>query len=288
MNYVWQKFRAGSRAVRDLDLIKYAHSYIRGIDFNPDLAKVGKMHMVLYDDGHSGIFSADALEDWDILKKAAADAGVTGIERDGFDVVLTNPPFGSKGKVTSKRLLQSFSLGHRWKQDKKAGEYTQTIDVLSGGQVPDVLFLERCLEILRVGGRAAIVIPNSDLNNLSLQHVRQYLMARSRILAVVSLPVGTFTSAGSNPQPSILFLQKLTEEDAATLNAIGYPIFMAEVRKLGYDLARKTAPTIYKKDSKGNVLKDGNGAPIIDTDIPEVIEMFQKFRASHALSFGGD
>jgi len=283
MNYVWTKFRR-RKGVKDVDLVKYAHNYIRGIDFNPDLAKVGKMHMVLYDDGHTGIFSANSLEEWDRLKAQAIASGVREIEPEKYDLILTNPPFGSKGKVTDKRILAQYDLAYKWKFNKTSSEWGKT-KKLQKGQVPDILFINRCLQFLRKGGRMGIVLPNSDLNNLSLEYVRQYIKQNARILAVVSLPVGTFASAGANPQPSVLFLQKLGEEDAKKLNEEGYPIFMAAIAKIGYDLNTKTATVLYKKDERGELLKDENGKPIIDTDIPLVVEAFRAYRKRHGLRF---
>lgn len=279
MNYVWRKFRS-RKGVKDVDLIKYAHNYIRGIDFNPDLAKVAKMHMVLYDDGHTGIFNANSLEDPSVLARQASGAGVPDIELDGFDLILTNPPFGSRGRVTDKRILAHYELGYKWKFNKDARRWTRT-KTLHRGQVPDILFIERCLQFLRSGGRLGIVLPNSDLNNSSLGYVRQYITDNCRILAVVSLPIGTFMSAGSNPQPSVLFLRKLGQDEAKALNRADYPIFMAAVSKIGYDLTTKTAPILYKKDRSGNVLKDSAGRPILDSEIPDVVEAFRECRKKY-------
>jgi type I restriction enzyme M protein len=279
MNYVWDKFRQ-RRGARDIDLIKYAHNYVKGIDFNPDLAKVSKMHMVLYDDGHTGIFSANSLEEWDKLGKAANEAGVVGVGPEEADVILTNPPFGSKGKVTDKRILSQFDLGHKWRLDKKKNIWVKTKNTCKG-QVPDILFIERSLQFLRPGGRLGIVLPNSDLNNLTLEYVRSYIKDHCRILAVVSLPVGTFASAGSNPQPSVLFLQKLPEEETKALNARGYPIFMAAIEKIGYDLKSKNASIIFKKDASGELMNGLDGLPIVDTDTPDVINAFANFKKKH-------
>lgn len=283
MNHVWTQFRK-RKSVREVDLLKYAHNYIRGIDFNPDLAKVAKMHLVLYDDGHTGVFSANALEEFDEIAHRAQEAGVTGVEPDTFHIILTNPPFGSKGKVTDKRILSQYELAHKWKQDKKTGHWEKTKKLMKG-QAPDILFVERCLQLLRPGGRLGIVLPNSDLNNSSLEYVRQFIKDHCRILAVVSLPVGTFMSSGANPQPSLLFLQKLTEDDAQALNKKDYPIFMASVERVGYDLNTKTAPILFKKDKEGNLLKDASGKPVIDTDIPVVILAFQEFRTRNRINF---
>ena len=131
----------------------------------------------------------------------------------------------------------------------------------------------------------AIVLPNGDLNNSTLEYVREYVKRNARILAVVSLPVGTFMSAGSNPQPSVLFLQKLSEEEAEDLNNNDYPIFMAIAEKIGYDLKTKTAPILYKKDEVGELIRDEKGNPIIDSDIPAIIEAFDNFKIKYKLGF---
>ena len=289
MNYIKEKFLKERPELQNkaTDFIKeYAHAYISGIDINPDLAKVAKMHMVLYDDGHSGIFCANSLLDFNELIRIAEKAGVSRAlrpEPGNFKVLMTNPPFGSKGKVTDKRILQNFELGYKWKQEKD-GRWIKTNKILDG-QIPEILFIERSLQLLAEGGRMAIVLPNGTLNNSSLEYVREFIKQNSRILAVVSLPVGTFMSAGANPQPSVLFLQKLSKEEAEDLNKKDYPIFMAIVEKIGYDLTTKTAPPIYKRDEKGEYLTDKAGNRILDTDIPEIIEAFEVFKRKYKLGF---
>lgn len=289
MNYIKEKFVKERPELKNkaTDFLKeYAHAYISGIDINPDLAKVAKMHMVLYDDGHSGIFCANSLLDFNELVRISEKAGVSRAlrpEPGNFKVLMTNPPFGSKGKVTDKRILQNFELGYKWKQEKD-GRWIKTNKILDG-QIPEILFIERSLQLLTDGGRMAIVLPNGTLNNSSLEYVREFIKQHSRILAVVSLPVGTFMSAGANPQPSVLFLQKLSKENTEKLNKKDYSIFMAIVEKIGYDLTTKTAPPIYKRDEKGEYLVDKNGERILDTDIPEIIENFEEFKQKHDLGF---
>lgn len=284
MNHVWEKYRR-RRNYREVDLVKYAHTYIRGIDFNPDLARVSKMHMVLYDDGHTGVFSANSLEEWSLLQKQALTAGIQNISQDSYDVVLTNPPFGSKGKVTEKRILSQFELGHKWKLDKSTAQWSRQ-KTIQKGQVPDILFIERCLQLLREGGRMGIVLPDSDLNNISLGYVRQHIMNHCRVLAVVGLPSGTFKSSGSNPQASVLFLQKISQSEADDLNSKGYQIFMANLESIGYDLNTKTAPTLFKRNNEREILTDKEGLPLIDSDVPEVVDAFRKYCAKNGVSFG--
>jgi len=284
MKHVWDtidKNRPDLEEKTRIDMkVRYAHTYIRGIDINPDLAKVAKMHMVLYDDGHTGIFAENALEEFERI--ADTTKGPNQITLECADIVMTNPPFGSKGKVTDKRILRQFELGFKWKQDKKTGKWIKT-DQLQNGQVPDILFIERCLQLLKDGGRMAIVLPDGNLNNSSLGYVREFIQQKARILAVVSMPVGTFMHAGVNPKTSVLFLQKLNERDLEKLKSKKYPIFMAVVEKVGYDLNSKTPKILYKKNEKGEILKDENGEPILDTDIPAIIEAFNDFKRRHTL-----
>ena len=129
----------------------------------------------------------------------------------------------------------------------------------------------------------AIVLPNSDLNNISLEYVRQWIKSQARVLAVVSLPVGTFMSAGSNPQPSILFVKKY--KDDAERNAAGsYPIYMAAIERIGFDLNTKTAPVLYKRDPDGELVRDKSGKVMVDSDMPEAIEGFQSFLKNNKIS----
>lgn len=290
MNYVKEKFikeRPEKKSKANEFLKEYAHAHIAGIDINPDLAKVAKMHMILYDDGHTGIFSANALLPLNEMISISEKTGVPRSLRphpDSFDILMTNPPFGSKGKVTDKRILKQFELGYKWKQDKNTGKWLKT-PALQNGQVPDILFIERCLQLLKDGGRMAIVLPDGNLNNSSLGYVREFIQQKSRILAVVSMPVGTFMHAGVNPKTSVLFLQKLNEKELNKLKKDNYPIFMVVVEKVGYDLNSKTPKIMYKKDEQGEIIKDEQGDPIIDTDIFDIIDAFNNFKRKYRLNF---
>lgn len=290
MNFVKEKFineRPDKKSKANEFLKEYAHAHIAGMDINPDLDKVAKMHMILYDDGHSGIFSANSLSPIDELIASSEKAGVPRSLRpyeNSFDILMTNPPFGSKGKVTDKRILKQFELGYKWKQEKNSGKWVKTNE-LQNGQVPDILFIERCLQLLKDGGRMAIVLPDGNLNNSSLGYVREFIQQKARILAVISMPTGTFMHAGVNPKTSLLFLQKLNEQALNKLKKNNYSIFMGVVEKVGYDLNSKTPKAIYKKTERGEIIKDANGDPVIETDIPEIIEAFKEFKKKYGLSF---
>jgi len=281
MRYVWDKFKKADPSTKAVDLVKYAHTYIKGIDFNPDLAKVEKMHMVLYDDGHTGIFSTNSLERINFIKKKARESMVSDIDFGKFDIILTNPPFGSKGKIENKQILEQFDLGYKWKLNKETGKYEKT-DNLVSGQVPDILFVERCLDFLREGGRMGVVLPDGDLTNQNTRHLRQYILSRAKVLSVVSLPPETFVPHGAGVKTSVLFLQKLKKQEMANIENEKYPVFMAIMENIGYDIRGRT---IFKKDENGNKIKNVKGEYIIETDYKEIVEAFRTFRYKNKIKF---
>jgi len=267
---------------------EYAHAYIAGADINPDLAKVAKMHMVLYDDGHTGIFATNSLLPSPELVEAAKNSGVIPglLPKPGsFRIVVTNPPFGARGRVTDKTILRQFDLARRWVYAEDAGTWQKTEDLLPG-QVPDILFLERCLALLQPGGRLAIVFPDGNLTNPSLGYVVEYVKRNARILAVVSLPPETFLPHGAGSKASVLFLQKLPEEELTALRGRDYPIFMASLSKIGYDVSGRP---VRRRDDAGRYLGE-DGQPVqdernaaLDTDLPAVLEAWRGFLERHRL-----
>src|SRR5262249_49339397 len=79
----------------------------------------------------------------------------------------------------------------------------------------EVLFIERCLALLKPGGRMGIALPEGIFNNPSLAYVREFCEDRARIMAVVSLPQETFYSSGASVKASLLFLGKFTDKEQA-------------------------------------------------------------------------
>lgn len=260
-------------------VLRYARTYIRGIDFNPDLAKVSKMYMVLYDDGHTGIFSADSLSAITDLAAASQAAGAGAFGSAMFDVVITNPPFGTKGKITSTERLSQYQLGRNWQRGDDDC-YTPTQKLRPGGQTPEILFVERCVELLKPGGRLALVLPDGILTNSSLRYVRDYLFNELHIIAVVSLPDGTFRQSGVNPKTSVVFgVKKGGDVQGVT------EVFMCELDRVGYDLVKKTAPMSFKRNPEGQVLRDAAGRPLVDTEVPDALAAFEQFKADQGLPF---
>ena len=279
MEHVKKKYNLDARGIAD-----YARAHIAGIDINPDLVKVAKMYMVLFEDGWTNIFAANSLLPFEELEQIAEKMRVpkpATPEPDKFNIVLTNPPFGTKGKVNASNILVQFDLAHKWKYDKREKKWIKTSQLLKE-QTPEILFIERCWQLLKPYGRMAIVLPDGILTNQTLGYVRQWIMDHARILAVVSLPQETFVPYGAGTKASVLFIQKLPEEELEELKENDYPIFMAVAKKIGYDVRGRT---IFKRDDEGNVIKDEKGEPIIDTDIPEIIKKFDEFKRSYRLEF---
>lgn len=283
MKYVWDYLATRIKEPSDLKEAKidYALRNIRGIDINPDLARVAKMRMILEEDGYMGIFQCDSLINFENIEQTGQKTGATNVNKERFDLVLTNPPFGTKGRVTSREILESFHLGFKWSKDKETERWARANKLLDK-QVPDILFIERCLEFLKGKGRMAIVLPDGDLTNSTLGYVREFIKNNARILASISLPPETFVPWGSGVKASVLFLQKLNKKELEELKKKDYPVFMGIVEKIGYDIRGRH---IYKRDERGEVIKDENDNPIVNTDVPEVIEQFKAFKEKYNLGF---
>ncbi|MGC9124253.1 MAG: N-6 DNA methylase, partial [Thermoplasmata archaeon] len=174
-----------------------------------------------------------------------------------------------------------FDLAYKWKYDEKQRKWIKTSQLLRE-QIPEILFIERCWQLLKPYGRMAIVLPDGILTNSTLGYVRQWIMDHARILASVSLPQETFVPYGIGTKASVLVVQKLPEDELERLKKDEYPIFMAVAEKIGYDVRGRT---IFKRDEEGNIIKDEKGEPIVDTDIPEIIRKFDEFRKKYSLNF---
>ena len=149
---------------------------VKGIDKDYFLAKVAKAYMAIIGDGRGGVFCENGLEE----PASWASATQGDIRLGSFDVVLANPPFGKKLKITDRDLLGRYRLGKKWTKNRKTGEFTQSGSALDA-QVPQILFVERCLELLRPGGRMGVILPESMLCNPSHRYVVQYIQSVARI-----------------------------------------------------------------------------------------------------------
>ena len=195
---------------------KFAMNNLYGIEINDQIARVCKMNMIIHDDGHTNIISTDSLKNVDEITKQHK-----GFKKNNFDILLTNPPFGAIVKSTEKDYLDKYELG----KDKQ-------------NQKTEILFIERCLDFLKPNGKMEIVLPDGILTNSSLQYVRDFLMEKSQILAVVSLPQIAFTHFGAGVKSSLVFMRKKKDNERAG----NYPIFMSIAEHIGYDATGRKDP----------------------------------------------
>ncbi len=208
---------------------KYAAKYLWGIDFEARAAKTSRALMLIAGDGHSNIFGPDVdsldLRTWyttksgkylmtelsksKLLKVRIPDNETFTDEEKSweyfdemqFDIILTNPPFAGERK--DKKELIHYELAKP--ALKRAKDKTPK-------EERDVLFIERIIKWLKPGGRAAIVLPQGKFNNSSLAFIREWILRKARLLAVVGLDVNTF-KPHTGTKTSVLFIQKYTKEE---------------------------------------------------------------------------
>ena len=204
----------------------FAENHLYGIEINDEIARVAKMNMIVHDDGHTNVISHDALDDIEKMHKHNQ-----GFARDKFDLILTNPPFGSTVNQVEKLYLENYELGYVTNGTGKKK--------LRKSQNSEVLFIERIWEFLRPGtGKAAIILPDGILTNSSSQYVREFIFEKFQLLAVVSLPQCAFAHFGAGVKASIIFVRKRYADEKAYDDET---IFMAAPEHIGYDASgRKT------------------------------------------------
>ncbi|EDP8374292.1 N-6 DNA methylase [Campylobacter upsaliensis] len=179
----------------------FAEKNLYGIEINGGISQAAKMQMIIHDDGHTNVITADGLDSFEnFIKKNNK------FQKNTFNFIFTNPPFGSSIPA-SKPYFEDFSFAKSEVHfidkiiDKKSPKDLST-------QKSEILFLERYFEFLKEGGIVACVLPDGILTNSSLQNVRDYLLERFYLLASFSLPQHTFSNYGAGVKSSILVLKK--------------------------------------------------------------------------------
>lgn len=190
----------------------FAKENLFGIEINDQISRVAKMNMIIHDDGHTNVITFDGLYQIEHIAETTKNQG---FKENGFDYIVTNPPFGSIVKQSEKAYMQSdghtapyydFSLKElNWIDAKLKGKHTATG---RENQSTEVLFIEQCYRFLKPGGYLAIVVPDGILTNSSAQYVRDGIEEKFRIVGVVSLPQTAFTNTGAGVKSSVLFLKK--------------------------------------------------------------------------------
>ena len=226
-----------------------------GIDFDDKAAKIARAMLLIAGHGDGIIFKINSLENIDeIMADRILSSFTAHNEGVLFDVVLTNPPFG--GEIHDPDLLATYSLA----KDNK-GSQRKAVE-------RHILFLERIIQFLKPGGRAAVIVPQGILNNTNLSYIRDWLFRQSRLLAVIGLDANTF-KPHTNVKTSLLLLQKWNVEKPTD-----YPVFMAVSQKGGKN---QTGDPVFKTGKNGNLE--------LDHDLDEIAEGLINFVKREKLGF---
>jgi len=248
-----------SKSDIDRRKIDAATKNFRGIDKDYFLSKVTKTYMNLMGDGTTGVFCEDSLEKPENWHAET----ISKIKLGSFDVLLTNPPFGEKIKVEGKEKLEQFELAFKY----KVKDNVFTKGKLHTEQPPQILFIERCLQLLKTDGRMAIVLPEGTFGNPSDRYIWNYLVQNTKIEAIISTPVETFQPS-THFKTSVLFLKKCVP-------ASDYPIFMAIANTCGHN---KNGKVTYKINKDGSFVLNKDEEKIIDDEITLIARQYSLFK----------
>lgn len=255
MRYMWKQLeqQAQEYGWNDIALEEEKKSCaikcIRGIEKDSFLAKVTKAYMAILGDGKAGICCEDALlqpNDW---KQSTQQS----IKLDTFDVLLANPPFGKDIKVNGEDKLRQYDLAFKWKKD--GNKYIKTTK-LKKEEAIQIIYIERCLKLLRKGGRMGLIMPETYFHAPSTKYILQYLLQGNNVMWLIDLPHNTFRPH-NNAKCVVVILRK-GEQQQEQIN-------MAVAEQMGHDHLGKE---MYRWDYNSNSI---NYSSLWD-DLPLILE----------------
>ncbi len=259
---------------------------IYGTDANPRMARTAKMNMIMHGDGHGGVHHHDGL------------LNVNGIWEGRFDVILTNPPFGARIdkelKITEADRFTDIEKIKAYEKRYGKENYDNALkqvndhinqpilDLFQIGKfsgLTEVLFIERCLNLLKPGGRMGIVLPEGVLNNTNLQKVRDFVESKAKILLIVSIPQDVFMAAGATVKPSLLFFKKFTENEAEEYNRIYIQVsheveakYDEEMTDIDAKLAKRGKEALTKDEKKSLRSRKKELTVLIENEIKALVK----------------
>ena len=256
---------------------------IYGTDANPRMARTAKMNMIMHGDGHGGVHHHDGL------------LNVNGIFENRFDVILTNPPFGARvekdlkiseaDKFTDETKIKAYvdRYGEEYKKALRQVNDNINKSLLSlykiDSSLTEVLFIERCLNLLKPGGRMGVVLPEGVLNNTNLQKARDFVEGKAKILLIVSIPQDVFIASGATVKPSLLFFKKFTDEEADAYSKIQHQAqlevtskYQEEVDSLNNKLKQRGSEAPSKEEKKAYRAKLKALQEKIETEVKTIVK----------------
>jgi type I restriction enzyme M protein len=206
----------------DYTLHQFKFFKLHGIEKSDRMVRIAMTDMMLHDDGHTNIRNLDALLSFENYPDILALRDDGSADPAVFDLIVTNPPFGSIMRQEVMEMIGRFKLGHKKKS------------------LPlEILGLERCFQFLKPGGRMAIVLPDGLLKNKNARFVRKWVEQLAEVKAIISVPEEAFMAFGAMVKTSLCVFRKLNvgevpDDDSKT--------FLAEVENLGYEATGKPKP----------------------------------------------
>ncbi len=259
LRFVWRKIEDSGNELRWPSQEIYSEKQraaiqnFRGLDKDGFLSKVAKAYMAILGDGRGGVFCENSLET--PMKWAFGTQEMVGLGQ--FDVVITNPPFGKKLRIDETSLLSSYELGHKWKKTRTTDTYSKTAK-LQDAQSPQILFIERCLEFLKPGGKLGIILPESMFCNPNHRYIVQYIKSVAQIKAVISMPEELFQPYTHAKTCAVLIEKKSSNK------CMDEGIFMAVAQWCGHD---------------------SRGLEIPRDDIPKIQKRYEEYRETGTLEY---
>ena len=211
LDYVKSQYAA---KVPERAMYEFAFFHLHGIEKSDRMVRIAMTDMLLHDDGHSNIRNTDALLSFDNYPDIKALAGADNENPEVFDIILTNPPFGSLLKEETVKYLGRFQLG--------VGRKSLPLEILG---------LERCVQFLKPGGRLAIVLPDGVLSTSQLKFVREWYSRELYIVAVISLPQLTFVPYGAGTKTSLVLFRKFRKGEKTS----PYDTYFCKLSNIGFD-----------------------------------------------------
>lgn len=299
---------------------KLCHDYFFGVDANARMARTSKMNMIMHGDGHVGVYLHDGL------------INIGGVYDNNFDVILINPPFGAHVekdmRITSsdiptdrEKTLYEELFGSEYiskvytpikeyaqeiGKDKKIGKRILELYQINNNST-EILFIERCINLLKPGKRAGIVLPEGVLDNPALDRVRRFVESRAKILNITSIPADVFLSSGANIKPSLVFIEKfkdgeipekdyllsVTKVNDAGISSTGLPsnneeLPIAAKEVVSWLSGEVLSNMIYTKIVNRSDLSSWSVKPIFDTTSINYNPSYKRVRIGNVVSLNKD
>lgn len=162
-----------------------------------------------------------------------------------YDIVVINPPFGTKTLETSRDILDNFSISKNKPKEQVCK-----------------LFIEYGLRHLNPSGLLFVILPLGYLTNTTETDIRQYIMASFRLVAVIELPANTFKRSGTGVDTCMLIIQN-------AMPVADYQILAHKLSKIGINAKYKHAPPLYKSDGT------------LDNDFDNLLPQLACFASKH-------